>query len=481
MRSLAQPPAQGPMLQSALAQFAPPLPTLCHVTIVAPRRKVDLALPADIPLPHVLPSLLRAVDEVGGDSAAAPGWVLQRLGGPPLDIGQSLGALGVLDGEVLYLRPREAVLPPAMFDDVADVVATGVTEGNGKWTDRHTRLVGVGVATAVLVAGSAALALTGPPWTVSAVLAGVFAFLLIVAGTALSRAVGDSPAGALIGYAALPYGFFAGLMAPAGAGGAFGFGAPNMLAAFATVGLVATIGVIAIADGVPGFLGTAIASMAGSLSAAVVMISGASAAGVAAVTLAILLAFSPLIPMLSFRLARLPMPTMPTSADELRNDNQQIDGASIRERTVHAQRYATGLVAGVGMVALVALLYLAMADGWVAVATASTLSLTLIMRARVFQGLGQRLWLIVSGLVGIVTLVISHVAGVGGVAAVAAVMGLLGVAVISAVIGLWLPSGKPSPFWGRAGDILEVLLIVSLFPLALGVLDVYSWVRGLAG
>ncbi|MEV4182167.1 type VII secretion integral membrane protein EccD, partial [Streptosporangium canum] len=163
MRSLAQPPAQGPIPQGALAQFAAPLPTLCHVTIVAPRRKADLALPADIPLPHVLPGLLRAVGEVGGDAAAGPGWVLQRLGGAPLDLGQSLGTLGVLDGEVLYLRPQEAVLPPALFDDVADVVATGVQEGSDKWGPRHTRLAGVGAAIALLLTGVAALVLCGPP------------------------------------------------------------------------------------------------------------------------------------------------------------------------------------------------------------------------------------------------------------------------------------------------------------------------------
>ncbi|WP_433366024.1 type VII secretion integral membrane protein EccD [Streptosporangium sp. CA-115845] len=481
MKALTQPPDQGPTSQSTPARFVAPLPSLCHVTIVAPRRKADLAVPADIPLSHVLPDLLRTAGEAGGDSAAAPGWVLQRLGGHPLDIGQNLGALGVLDGEVLYLRPSESVLPPAMFDDVADVVATGVTEGNGRWADRHTRLMGVGGATAVLTAGSVTLTTMGPPWTVSVVLASVFAGLLIAVGTALSRAVGDSSAGALIGYAALPYGFFAGLMAPASAEGAFGFGAPNMLAAFASVALVATVGVVAIADGAPGFLGAAIASTAGALGAAVVMVFGAAPTGVATVTLTVLLAFSPLIPMLSFKLARLPMPVLPTSAEELRNDNEQIDGETIRERTVHAQRYATGLVAGMGMVALVTLLYLAMDDGWLTATTALTMSLTLVMRARVFQGLGQRLWLVIPGLAGVVALLVLQVAGAGGVAAIAAVMALLCVAGISAGVGLWLPSGRPSPFWGRAGDILEVLLIVALFPLALGILDVYSWVRGLAG
>ncbi|MEV7009918.1 type VII secretion integral membrane protein EccD [Streptosporangium sp. NPDC051022] len=482
MRSLAQPPTQGSPAQGLPAPAAAPLPPLCHITVVAPRKKADLALPADIPLPHILPSLLRAMGEVGGESAAAPGWVLQRPGGAPLDIGQSLGALGVLDGEVLYLRPREAVLPAAVFDDVADVVATGFREGPGRWDVKHTRLAGVGAATCLLVTGAVVLLLAGPPWRVSAVFAGVFALLLIVAGGVISRAVGDSSAGALIGYAALPYGFLGGLLAPAGSGGLADLGSAHLLAGFATTGLVATVAVLVIADGVPAFLGVAIASATGAVSAAVVMFSAASPAGVAAVAAAVLLACSPLLPMLAFRFAGLPMPTMPTSSEELRGDNQRIDGPAILERTGHAQRYATGFVAGIGLVALVTQVCLALDGGWVAAATALTLSLTLVMRARVFQGTGQRLWLLTSGLAGLAVLAISRALGAGGGGvAIAVAMGLLCAAVIPAAMGLWLPSGRPSPFWGRAGDIVEVLLIVALFPLALGVLDVYSWVRGLAG
>ncbi|MFD0467450.1 EsaB/YukD family protein [Nonomuraea thailandensis] len=123
--------AEIPPSPHGLHQMPAPLPPLCHVTVVGPRRKADLALPADIPLPHVLPGLLRAMGELGGETAAAPGWTLQRIGGPPFDLGQSLSQLGVLDGEILYLRPRQVALPPARFDDVADVVATGVREGRG--------------------------------------------------------------------------------------------------------------------------------------------------------------------------------------------------------------------------------------------------------------------------------------------------------------------------------------------------------------
>ncbi|MEU0565505.1 type VII secretion integral membrane protein EccD [Nonomuraea sp. NPDC005983] len=454
---------------------------MCHVTIVAPRKRMDLALPVDIPLPHVLPSVLRAVGEVGGESASGPGWVLQRLGGAPFDLGQSLAALGVLDGEVLYLRPREAALPPALYDDVADVVATGIKERAGTWSERNTRRLGLGAACALLCAGPLALLLAGPPWMVTAIVAGALALLLIITGAVMSRAVGDSSAGVPVGYAALPYAFLAGLLAPAGDGGVLSQGAPSVLAALACTALAATFAGMLVADGVVGFLGTAIASVAGVAGAAVVMVFAVPAAGVAAVTATILLALSPLIPTLSFRIARVPMPAMPTTAEELRGDNQLVDAPAIKERTLQARNYVTGMIAGVALAVAVTQVFLVLDGGWIARVMSVTLALTIIMRGRVFKGVGQRLWLILSGVAGLVMLAISLSDGRGGVMAAVLVIGLLWAGLIAMGLGVWLPSGKPSPFWGRAGDIVDLMLIAALFPLALGVLEVYTWVRGLSG
>jgi type VII secretion integral membrane protein EccD len=455
-----------------------PLPAQCHVTIVGPRRKADLALPADIPLPNVLPGLLRALGEVGGDSAAAPGWTLQRLGGAPLDLGQSLGALGVLDGEILYLRPREAILPPALYDDVADVVATGVRGGRGVWSAKHTRVVGAGGAMGLLMLGALGLALSRMPGLTVTIVAGLLALLLVVTGTLLSRAVGDSLAGALIGHAALPYGFVAGLFAP---GTAAGFGAPHLLAALACTALVAAVAGALISDGVPGFLSTAGVATVGGICAAVVMVWSAPPAGVAAAAIAVLLALSPLVPTLSFKLAKVPLPAMPTTAEELRSENQRLDAPAIQERTRVAQRYATGMIGMIGLSALTTQALLVLAGGWVADVMTGTLSLTLIMRARVFRGLGQRLWLIGTGLAGFAMLALSLVGQGGVVGSLAVAIAVLWLALMTVGIGVWLATGKPSPFWGRAADLLDVALIVQLFPLALGVLEVYTWVRGLAG
>ncbi|WP_433353227.1 type VII secretion integral membrane protein EccD [Microtetraspora malaysiensis] len=478
MTSLA---AHEPMPQGALAAAGARLPALCHVTIVGPHKRADLALPSDIPLPHVMPGLLRALGEVDGESAAAPGWVLQRLGGTPFDLGQSLGALGVLDGEVLYLRPREFVLPPAMFDDVADVVATGIKEGRHAWSGRHTRLLGTGASCALLVAGAPTLALSGAAPAVVAVVAGVLALLLLLAAASLSRALGHSGAGAALGYSALPYGFLAGLLAPAGPAGLAGLGAPHLLAAFACVAFVAAVGGAAVADGVPGFLGTAIASVAGTVCAAIVMVFDVPAAGAAAVAASLLLAFSPIVPSLAFRLARVPLPSMPTTAEELRADNDRVDSASILERTGQAQRYATGIVAGIGLAVLAAQPLLVLDEGWIAPVMSLALSLTLVLRTRVFHGVAQRLWLMVPALAGIVLLAFTLSTRADGVWSVALVIGLMWAAAIPAGLGLWLPTGRPSPFWGRAGDIVDVMLTAGLFPLALGVLEVYAWIRGLSG
>ncbi|MEV4395645.1 type VII secretion integral membrane protein EccD [Nonomuraea sp. NPDC049607] len=477
-------PAQapsGPLQQGALAQLPLPLPTLCNLTIVGPGRKADLTLPADIPLPHVLPGLLRMLGEVGGDAASSPGWTLQRLGGAPLDLEQSLSALGVLDAEILYLRPRESVLPAAVFDDVADVVATGVREGPGKWTAAHTRGLGAAGATGLLVLGAVGLASAGLPPLVGPVVFGTLALLLIAAGTVLSRAMGDSMASALIGHAALPYAFLAGLVTPAGTGGLAGVGAPHLLAAFACTALAAAVAGMMISHGIPGFLGTSIAASCGAVCAAVVMLTGTVPAGVAAVAIAVLLALSPLVPTLSFRLARVPLPAMPTTAEELRADNQRLDAAAIQERTVIAQRYATAQIVAVGLAALVAQALLVLHDGLIAYIMTVAISLTLIMRARVFSGVGQRLWLVGSGMAGLAMTAFALSSKGGVVGALAVAVCVLWASLLMVGVGRGLASGKPSPFWGRAGDILDLLLIVELFPLAAGVLELYTWVRGLSG
>nr|WP_246497472.1 type VII secretion integral membrane protein EccD [Sphaerisporangium rubeum] len=475
------PPAQGGGTPVAVLRGPGTGVALTRVTVVTPRKRVDLAVPSDLPLAHVLPGMLGAAGETGDDPAyVSSGWVLQRVGGRPLDVDSGLGSLGVRDGEVLYLVPRASELPEAVFDDVADTIATAVKERAGRWRERHTRATGLGAAIAFLLAGALALTVAGPPWQPAAIVCGVAALLLTGGAAALSRAFGDAGAGAAIGYTALPYAFLAGMFAPARDVGLLWFGAPSVLAGFAMTALAATVAGWAVAEGLPGYFGVVVASLAGAAGSAAVMVWDVPVPGAAAAVATVVLACTPLIPALSFRLARLPLPAAPANAEELRADTGELDGPDVKRRAVEAERFATGLTAGVALVAFAGEVLLLGADGWAARATHVVLALALLVRARVFLGVGQRLWLIAAGTAGLVLFLVA-VGLTGQKAALLIAPALLVAGAVATGAGLFLSTERPTPFWGRAGDVLEFVLVMALFPLTLAVLDVYSWVRGLAG
>ncbi|MFI0444438.1 type VII secretion integral membrane protein EccD [Actinomadura sp. 6N118] len=455
---------------------------LCRIALVAPGRRIDLSLPADVPLAHMLPTLLQAAGrDLANAGLAHSGWVLQRLDQPPFDESKTLAALGVRDGEVLYFRPEMAQLPEVVFDDVADVVATGINEHSDRWKPEHTRRFGLTASAALLVSGAVGLALSGPPWPLISIAAGAIAAVLLAAGVVLSRALSDAGAGAVLGFSALPYAFLSGLVAPARPLELTDLGALHVLSATAAAALAAVIAAFAVIEGLPTFLGVAFAALLGAVAAALVEGVGADPTGVAASSASICLVLTALIPSLAFRLARLPLPPVPENAEELRSA-QTFDGPSLLRRTREADRYSTGLVAGVALVSLAAQFFLVAERTWLVTTMSLCISLVLLLRARVFHGRTQRLWLLGSGLTGLALLGVSWgtTTSPGQILLAAAAPMLLTVTVML-VMALRLPTHKPSPFWGRAGDILDLTLIISLFPFAMALLNLYSWLRGLAG
>ena len=78
-----------------------------RVVVVAPRTRVDLALPVDVPVVDLLPLLLEMVGERGDDGGGAHGgWQLTLLGGGELPHDRTLRSLDVVDGTALHLAPR---------------------------------------------------------------------------------------------------------------------------------------------------------------------------------------------------------------------------------------------------------------------------------------------------------------------------------------------------------------------------------------
>lgn len=458
---------------------------LCRVTVVGPRRRVDIVLPAYVPFAELFPTVLRyAGPDLANAGLDRGGWVLQRLAQPPFHPGMTPQQVGLRDGEMLYLRPRLSQLPQLAFDDVADVIATGVNEQPDRWGPRAARGAGLAAGALALVAAAAALLASGPPWVLPSVAAAAAAVILIAAAGALSRAAGDSVAGAVLGYLALPYGFLAGLLGAARSASLGHLGTSQVLTGLAAVVLLTAIAGAAIADGLPIFFGVGGAALLGVIAAAVslgVNFHG-GAAGPAAVTVAVALALTPLIPVVTFRVARVTLPPVPRNAEDLRRDSLMVDGEKVLGQAAVADRFVTGIVCGLGLLAAAAQVALALGGGRLAGVMSAVVACALLLRARVFRGRAQRLWLLLPGYGGLALLAVSASLNDGQHAVLLlTVAPLLAGAALVMGVGMWLPDHRLSPFWGRAADIIDMLLIVSLIPLALGVAGVFSYVRGLAG
>lgn len=456
---------------------------LCRITVVGPARRVDLALPGYVPFADLFPTVATYAGLDGPEAAAEPGgWVLQRLGQEPFPPAMTPSEAGLRDGEMIYLRPYRAQLPRMAFDDVADVIATGMNERPGRWSPRATRWLALGVGAAVLLAGAVVIAGAGPRWAAPAAAAGAIAVVLLLGVLAVSRAVGDSRAGAVLGFAAVPYAFLAGLLGLAGSHGLSHLGSVQLLPAFAAVTLACVISAVASGE-VALFFGLALAALLGVLGAVLDhSFGGLGAGGTAALIAAPTLALTPLVPGVSFRLARMDLPPVPRHADDLRRDTLTVDGEEVMRRTSAADEFVTGAAVGLGLVGAAAAGLLALTHGWRGMVTCAVLSCVLLLRSRIFRGLAQRLWLLVSGYGGLATLAIGAAGSLAQGRAFALVLvPLLAGAALVIAVGLWLPGRRPSPFWGRAADIADTLLIVALFPLALAVAGVFGDIRGLAG
>src|ERR687893_2823315 len=121
---------------------------LARVTISAPQRRVDVALPEHVPLAELLPELLRHAGEgLADDGEKHGGWLLRRVDGAVLAIAQGLFPQGVRDGEVLHLVPARAAWPELEYDDVVEAIADGARRRGSVWTPESTR-------TATLLAGA---------------------------------------------------------------------------------------------------------------------------------------------------------------------------------------------------------------------------------------------------------------------------------------------------------------------------------------
>src|SRR3954470_12735805 len=169
---------------------------LARVTISAPQRRVDVALPEHVPLAELLPEVLRHAGEgLADDGEKHGGWLLRRTDGVALATGQGLFPQGVRDGEVLHLVPARDDWPELEYDDVVEAIAEGARRRGSAWTPASTRTATLAAAGVLLALGLVGLLVAGPAVGGTAFAGLGVAVLLALAGITASRAYGDARAG----------------------------------------------------------------------------------------------------------------------------------------------------------------------------------------------------------------------------------------------------------------------------------------------
>nr|WP_241562578.1 type VII secretion integral membrane protein EccD [Streptomyces hoynatensis] len=474
----------------------------CRVTVAAPGSRVDLALPEDVPLADLYPELLRLAGQAP-DPGAPVGYHLVRRDGTVLDGARTLGAQRVLDGEVLVLRPFADSLPPPVHDDVTDAVAEAVTHDRLLWHDGMLRAGGL-IAAGVLAALTAAALWLGEPdrhdmHGLPGVLAGVLAVLLIAFAAVRARVYEDRAAAVASGLAALPHALVGGTGAlPLDAG--HGAGRLQLLLGCLAVLLASAVLIAAMPEAASWFAAGACAATLGALATFCALLTEGTPVQTAALCLPVVLGALAFLPALTAALVRLPVGyetpapppdprTAPGGGPRSEDRPDPLDTARIAAQARRGHQILLGLTGGCAALAVAAAGVLGFAsDGWGRL-LALAAAVALLTRARLFRYAVQVSVLLAAGLTALVLLVLGFVldaATAGGrpegtdslhtlwlAAALTAAAGLL------AAVALIVPRAGLTPFWGRVLDLTEGVVLLSLIPLCLAVLDVYGEARGL--
>jgi type VII secretion integral membrane protein EccD len=456
--------------------------SLARVTIVAPTRRLDVALPDNMAVAELLPHLLRhAGDDLGDAGDRHGGWVLRRATGAILEPVRNLSAQGVRDGELLHLAPGRDDWPELAYDDVVEVIASGARHAARSWGRGATRACGLAVSSALFGLGAVVLALTAGPTTTLGVGALGLATLLTMTGSLLSRAFADARAGAVVAASGLPYGFLGGVLLapPAGAQRAH-LSAGGLLLGAAVLLTFSVIGYVSVGSVQRLFMAGAVIGVVGMLAAAL-WILGVSAGGAAAVALTVVIGLLPGYPLVASWFGRLPVPALPDRPEDILEDHPVPRRADVFTAVARATELLTGMLLAAAVVGAIAIGFLTVVAGsragsLLALAAAAAL----LLRARLFAAPQQRLPLLISGLIGLILLGFGLVPSGSSVATGMALMVILivvAVAVLAA--GLVYSRKAPTPYLGRAADILDVVAIMALIPLACGVLGLYTAIQGL--
>ncbi|MER5436519.1 type VII secretion integral membrane protein EccD [Streptomyces sp. NPDC002588] len=473
----------------------------CRVTIVAPDSRIDVALPDDVPVADLYPEILRLSQQDPADGAPV-GYHLVRRDGAVLDSARSFAAQRILDGELLTLRPFSESLPPAVFDDVSEAVASAVTRDRTLWNGELTRAAGLvagGILPALIAFVSWSSQIRHDMYSLQGVVAAVTGVLLITFACVRARVYDDRGSAVALGLGALPNVAVAGSgLVPLSDGE--GIGRLQFLLACVAV-LVASVVLTLVAPSGDGpFVAFLFASLIGLLTTFIAIRTQLAPIETAAICATLGVGALAFLPALSMRFARLPIGFEPPNTSrggygaDPQATQEPVDAERIAAQVRRGHELLVGLVGGCALVAVGSSIVLGFSSNLWAQLLAVATGVAMLMRAHLFRYTAQIAATLAAGLAALVFLGLGLAlnppqeywrdALQGDTAALDLRSVWLAAAVAAAAtlvtaIGLVAPRRGVTPFWGRFLEIAENFVLLTLVPLALAVFDVYTQARAM--
>lgn len=430
--------------------------TFTRITVVGPRRSVDVAVPDDL----AVAELVAAVVEEMGESGEAR-WLLEHPVRGLAHRNATPATLGLRDGERLSLRREGGTRAPVTVDEVAEAVAEEI-DSRTTWSPRHSRLLGTGLLGGwpVVAAGVGSLAL--PPAERPFVAA--VAVLVLLATVLAARSVPDPAVPGILALALLVGSAFAGWLAVGGV---------EACLVGAAVGL---LGGIVVAAVVAAFVLPAEAGRLRpvAISASLPLLGGLASLGLAAAGLDVPRRLAVVALLALVLLAVATTTTLSTSGvgdlDARAASGEDVGRGEVARRVALARGDLGALLLGIAVTGGVAATALTRHGRWGAFFGALAL-LVVALRARGYTWPPH-----------VLALVVPAATGLGVAALVAAARGgdnllapvLLGGAAPLALVALHRARAVDVSRLRLWADRIEVLLVVGVVPAALAVFEVYG-------
>jgi type VII secretion integral membrane protein EccD len=296
----------------------------------------------------------------------------------------------------------------------------------------------------------------------------------------MARAMTDATAGAVVAAVGLPAAFVGGLLILAGGEKLYRLGAPHLLTACAALAVAGFIGYVGTGVVPRVFIAGTAAGVVGGLTA-LLAYTWIDAAQSAAIAVSVVLLLTPALPLISVRMGKVPMPALPRSVEDLVRDDPMPPAVETYAAVARADELFTGLLIGTVVAAIASVAVLTRAGGIAAPLLAGIVSSAYLLRARHFPAVRHRIPLLVAGLVGLALLATGLAARFTATGRVTMGVVLVVAAAIAVGSGVRYAYRVPSVYLGRIADILDVVLVLAVVPVAAAVLGLYSFMRGLAG